>query len=301
MALVHNKNGFISMSKNKRDSQQVLSNFIKELPDNLVEINSYLNNERLKDDIVCYEYLNTDIPYYISGESSTLMKSILNGESELVEYVLDNKIDLTEKEISLLYIPLTEKIEISLYEKVLNYLKNNHEVKSKDLLINLMLTKKNYIGRHYYDESSENLFNHLFKENYSELSGKEKMNLFTEVSKLNSGEFGIFIYPYLTNEDQNLLIKMFRYKNIEEYLEVVLNGINKSNEGYGSSMANKVETIMSDIINKDPSKLETFINMVKAQNYGDDKILKVLQINLEKIELSKIMLNGDKPSVLKRL
>ena len=127
------------------------------------------------------------------------------------------------------------------------------------------------------------------------------MNLFTEVSKLNSGEFGIFIYPYLTDEDQNLLIKMFRYKNIEEYLDVVLNGINKSNEGYAVAMSEKVELIMSEIISKEPSKLETFINMVKAQNYGDDKILKILQINLEKIELSKIILNSDKPALLKRL
>ena len=298
MALMSNKNGFISM---KKTGKAVLADFIKELPATIEEIKSFLNKERLKDNIVCYEYINTDIPYYISGEASTLMKSILNGESEPVEYLLDNKIDLTEKEISLLYIPLTEKIEVSLYEKLLNYFKNNPEIKSKDLLMNIILTKKNYIGRHYYEESSENLFNHLFRENYPELSGREKMTLFTEMSKLNSGEFGIFIYPYLSNEDQNLLIKMFRYKNIEEYLEVVLNGINKSNEGYGSSMANKVEIIMSDIISKEPSKLETFINMVKSQNYGDDKILKVLQINLEKIELSKIMLNGDKPSLLKRL
>ena len=298
MALMSNKNGFISM---KKTGKAVLADFLKELPATIEEIKSFLNKERLKDEIVCYEYINNDIPYYVSGEASTLMKSILNGESGPVEYLLDNKIDLTEKEISLLYIPLTEKIEVSLYEKLLNYFKNNPYIKNKDLLMNLILTKKNYMGRHFYEECSENLFNHLFKENYTELSGREKMALFTEISKLNSGEFGIFIYPYLSNEDQTLLIKMFRYKNIEEYLEVVLNGINKSNEGYGSSMANKVETIMSDIINKDPSKLETFINMVKAQNYGDDKILKVLQINLEKIELSKIMLNGDKPSVLKRL
>lgn len=301
MVLTKNNRNTISMTRKLRNGQETLDRFIKELEESNEEINIYLNNERLKDDLVCYEYIGKNIPNYITGETSTLMKSILNGEYKVVEYLLDKKINLTEKEVSLLYIPLTSKVSVSLDKKVLNYLKNNPELSNKDLLLNLMLTKTPYFGRHYYEKSSENLFNYLFETNYKKLTNREKLNLFTELSNLNSGEFGIFIYPYLSNEDQTLLIKMFRYKNIEEYLDVVLNGINKSNKGYGSSMANKVETIMSDIINKDPSKLETFINMVKAQNYGDDKILKVLQINLEKIELSKIMLNSDKPSVLKRL
>lgn len=247
-----------------------------------------LKNKDL-DIAVLYDYgPKVKIEKEVLVNKSLLMTTILNGNPNSLNILLENNIPLTEKEMALCYLPLTDSKKIYEVEEfnnnVIKYIDNN-EVSTLELSINVLKNKP--LSSQAYNNTL--IIDKLIEKNINQLSEREKLNIF---SMFYADHEKLLILNHLNEENKELFLKCNGSKNIMEYLNGFLHfPTNKEYQKVSNIFENSVKKIIENDIGNNKEKEIDYINWIgNRTNYG---------VNIVKAELEKriLMRSYDKNSL----
>lgn len=238
-----------------------------------------LKNKDL-DIAVLYDYgPKVKIEKEVLVNKSLLMTTILNGNPNSLNILLENNIPLTEKEMALCYLSLTDSKKIYDVEEfnnnVIKYIDNN-DVSTLELSINVLKNKP--LSSQAYNNTL--IIDKLIEKNINQLSEREKLNIF---SMFYADHEKLLILNHLNEENKELFLKCNGSKNIMEYLNGFLHfPTNKEYQKVSNIFENSVKKIIENDIGNNKEKEIDYINWIgNRTNYG---------VNIVKAELEKRIL-----------
>lgn len=227
------------------------------IAENKDEVLYLLNKNKELDSVVDYYYDQSNISKNILNNKSLLMIMILSGNQSALSLVLKENIPLTEKEVALLYIPLLKLktingIDISENIKIFtDYLKNNKEISTKDLLINMFLENDYKSEKLWFSKESADLMVYLLTENVNKLSEREKI----KIGNTFNGVMSIFVLNAFDSEkDRTLYINLSGYFSMKKFLENSFNYMPKYENPFAKEVFSNMYAIIKKEINMDSMK-----------------------------------------------
>lgn len=238
-----------------------------------------LKNKDL-DIAVLYDYgPKVKIEKEVLVNKSLLMTTILNGNPNSLNILLENNIPLTEKEMALCYLPLTDSkkiYEVEEFNKNFKKYIDNNNVSTLELTVNVLKNKP--LSSQAYNNTL--IIDKLIEKNINQLSEREKLNIF---SMFYADHEKLLILNHLNEENKELFLKCNGSKNIMEYLNRFLHfPTNKEYQKVSNIFENSVKKIIENDIGNNKEKEIDYINWIgNRTNYG---------VNIVKAELEKRIL-----------
>lgn len=265
---------------------------------------NYFNESRKElDNKIHYNYSDKElITERLISSTSPVMSMILSKELDVIYTLLSSEINLTEKEVSLLYFPFgNNKKTINNREDIdkefLKFIKR-YDKSLNDLFYNLLVENKlKELTSTKWNKIIPEIINVLFDKTYESFSEKDMLKILDKGFALSSQrELSIFIYDKLSEKDKNILYYFTRTESEENYLKTILkNACQKdiNNREYLETFFNYFENVLIKNINEKREDPNIYISMLKSNEkeiaFSNIDLLDSVISKIEKNELTKSM------------
>lgn len=247
------------------------------------EFDKVIGESRKLDKSVHYNYVPVDLKPDFISKLSPIMNVILSGQIDVVNLLLENNIEFTEKEKSLLHLAFNStkksQVDLDVYRNnIINYIKKEDNL--QNLFVNSVVSGSLHllVNSDKWNNKTEEIFNVLFDTYYDKLNEKEKLIFLDEgfVKHRNNG-LGFLIYEKLSDEDKEILLS---FKAVEKESDFVYGEI-KSIIDYHSRKREFLKSTLGKVT-------EFVVKSIKEDDKNGNEYLTNLKNYIKKVDFSNV-------------